>query len=58
MAVLQLLPADTPASQSRAKIDVARLQRALASGDHELPNGLSIEQMRERILAVASQAKR
>jgi hypothetical protein len=42
-------PEDTQASQSRVKIDVARLQRALASGDHELPNGLSIEQMREWI---------
>lgn len=58
MPVLQLRLADTPASKSRAKIDVDRLGRALASGDHELPNGLSIDQMRERILAVANQAKR
>lgn len=58
MAVMQLLPADAHTHQSQTRIDTARLERALKSGDHELANGLSIEQMRERILAVASQAKR
>jgi hypothetical protein len=58
MAIAQLLPAKTQASKRPISLDLSRFERALSSDRHMMPSGLSLEEMREQILATASRAKR
>lgn len=58
MATLQLLPAETQTPKRPVSLDLGRFERALASDRHMMPSGLSLEEMREQILATATKAKR
>ncbi|MDR7024242.1 hypothetical protein [Pseudomonas peli] len=58
MATLQLLPAATQAPKPPISVDLSRFEKALTSDRYMMPTGLSLEEMREQILATAVKAKR